>query len=329
MATYYVPNVKPLAYLLLVGSFVYACGGDGNGGTPPGTTAIAKAASPNGDAQTGTVGQLLAEGIRVTVTEDGQPLPGATVTWSTTAAGGSLAEPSTTTDNSGNAINTWTLGTAAGSQTAQAALSGASGSPVTFTATAVADVAASLSKFSGDGQQAPVNTALPNPLVAKVSDQYGNGVSGVAVAWASSGAAVEPPTVATDASGNASVQVTLGGTEGPITITATADGLSGSPQTFTATAGPAQTTATVSVQNNSFSPASVTVAAGTTVTWQWAPGATDHNVVPVLSEPPSSGQPSDAPDTHTHQFNTPGTYNYYCAVHGGPTFGMRGSVTVE
>jgi plastocyanin len=276
------------------------------------------------------VGQPLAEPIRVLVTDGGQPLAGATVTWST-AAGASLEASSTTTDNAGASSNIWTLGTAAGPQTAQASLSSASGSPVTFNATANAGPAASLSKVSGDGQQEPVNTELALPLVAKVSDQYGNGVSGVLVGWATSDDAIlSAPTVPTDASGNSAVQVTLGSTEGPITITAAVEALTGSPQTFTATAGPAgPVTATVIVENNQFQPAALTVAAGTTVTWQWATGATNHNVTPVASEPPGSGPLSSAPDTYTYQFNNPGTYTYYCTLHGSPAGGMRGTITVQ
>ncbi|HET7468204.1 MAG TPA: plastocyanin/azurin family copper-binding protein [Gemmatimonadales bacterium] len=56
------------------------------------------------------------------------------VAWSTT--GGSLDPSAGTTDGSGVAASTWTLGPTAGSQSAQAAVQGATGSPLTFTATA-------------------------------------------------------------------------------------------------------------------------------------------------------------------------------------------------
>jgi plastocyanin len=307
-----------------------ACGGGGDdGGTPPPSTTIAKDPSGSGDGQSGTVGQPLAEGIRVLVTEDGRPLAGATVAWSTTAAGASLAEASTTTDNSGAATVTWTLGTAAGPQTAQAALSGAAGSPVTFNATANAGAAAELSKFSGDEQQGQTNSELANPLVAKVSDEFGNGVAGVPVGWATTGATLSAAAVPTDASGNSAVRLTLGSTAGPITITAVAPALTGSPQTFRATAvvaGP--TTADVNVVNNSFQPATLTVPAGTTVTWRWASTALQHNVVPVPpgTEPAPSGSPQDGPNTYEYEFNNPGTYRYLCAVHGAS---MSGVITVQ
>jgi plastocyanin len=322
--------VKPLARLLLLGIAISACGGDGgDGGTPPPSTAIAKNPAGSGDAQIGTVGQQLSQPISVLVTEGGQPASGATVAWSTTAAGASLAA-SSTADAAGIASNTWTLGTVAGPQTAQATLTGASGSPVTFTATANASEAASLLLISGDQQQGPVNSQLPSPLVAEVSDQFGNGVAGVPVNWATTGdATLSAPVVISDAFGASAVQVTLGSTEGPITITAIAEGLTGSPVTFTATATPpGPVTATVNVVNNSFQPAALTVAAGTTVIWRWGPTAVNHNVTPVApgTEPPPSGAPQSAPNTYQHQFNTPGTYNYFCTVHGQS---MSGAITVQ
>jgi plastocyanin len=57
-----------------------------------------------------------------------------TVTWAT-GNGGTLT-PGGTTDASGVATATWTLGAGGGAQTATASLSGATGSPVTFAATA-------------------------------------------------------------------------------------------------------------------------------------------------------------------------------------------------
>lgn len=320
--------VKIVAPLFLLGIVLSACGDDG--GTPPSTTAITKGISGSGDAQIGTVGQPLSQPIRVLVTDDGLPAPGLTVSWATTAAGASLAATSTS-DAAGIASNNWTLGTTAGPQTAQATLTGASGSPVTFNATANAGAAAELVKTGGDQQVGPINSELPEPLTVEVSDEFGNGVPGVAVEWATTGdAALSAPTVISDATGTSAVGVVLGGTEGVITITASSGALSGSPQTFTATAAPeGPATATIVVSNNSFSPAALTVAAGTTVTWSWSAGAAGHNVAPAGAEPPRSGGAENAPNTYVHQFNTPGTYIYFCEFHGSALGGMRGTITVQ
>ena len=125
---------------LLMGAAIVlsGCGGDGAGG-PNGVTAVAKSSS-SGDAQAGLAGQPLANPIQVVVTQDGNPAPGVTVTWTSSEPGAVLTPSSGPTDASGLASSTWTLGSTVGSQTAEAAASGATGSPVSFTATAVADL---------------------------------------------------------------------------------------------------------------------------------------------------------------------------------------------
>jgi plastocyanin len=318
--------------LAAIGLLTLGCGGGGgDGGTPPPTTAIAKTSANSGDAQSGTVGEALAAPLQVIVTEGGTPSVGTTVTWSTTAQNASLSETSTPTDANGVATTDWTLGTVAGTQSAQAALTGASGSPVTFTATAAADAPVSLTKVSGDAQVAPVNTQLPDALEAKVSDQFGNGIPGVTVNWGAFGdATVSATTVPTNSSGISPVTVTLGSTEGPITISASADVVPGTLLDFTATATAASTTADITVANNSFTPKTITIAAGTTVTWTWTGTALQHNVVPDATQPTTSGTPVNGPHTYDFTFNTPGTYLYYCSNHGAAGgIGMSGTITVQ
>ena len=88
---------------------------------------------------------------------------------------------------------------------------------------------------------------------------------------------------------------------------------------------------TVTVSNNTFSPASLTVAAGTTVTWSWTSSASNHNVVgDDANNPPSSGAPTDGPQTYQFAFGQPGTFRYHCTVHGGPGgSGMSGTIIVQ
>lgn len=335
-------QTRRLAQFLVVGILVTACGGGGNGGTPPVVTAIAKASTNSGDTQTGTVGQPLATSLRVVVTEDGAISPGATVTWSTAAAGGSVNPVSATSDASGIASTAWTLGTVSGAQTATATLSGATGSPVTFTATANPDAATTLAKAGGDEQTGETGAQLGAAVQAKVSDDFGNGVSGVNVNWAATGGTASAPSVASNAAGISAVNVTLGGTAGPITIVATSGGLTGSPLTFTATAAdpvPVPATANVTVRNDNFlsvrnatlNPAVDTVAAGGTVTWTWAAGATNpHDVTSTGA--PSFPNSSTQPQPFTYgpiTFTTPGTYSYFCTQHGAPGAGMRGRIVVR
>jgi adhesin/invasin len=318
---------SPTVLIVTATVLVAACGG-GGGGTPPSTRAIAKTTTNSGDAQSATVGQPLASPIQVVVTENGSAAAGVTVNWSTTALNGTLT-PSGATNADGVATSAWLLGTVSGAQTAQATSSGASGSPVTFTASAAPDAAATLAPALGNAQVGIVNTPLAAPVQAKVADQFGNGVPAVDVGWAATGGTVSAGTVATNAEGISAVNVTLGGTAGEITITATAGGLTGSPLALTARATAAVATAAIRVINNSFDPAAITVAAGTTVVWTWGVGSFLHNVSPVGREPTRSGSLLNAPATYSFRFDTPGTYQYYCEAHGSPGVGMAGTVIVQ
>jgi plastocyanin len=325
------PEGQLTALLIAVNVLVIACGGGGGGTQPPpgDVITISKTTEGSGDAQAGTVGQPVASPLQVLVTENGSAAAGVTVSWSTATADGTLTPPSGATNPDGMASSSWLLGTASGAQTARATVPGANGSPVTFSATAAADAAATLAPAGGDGQSGLINTQLSAPVQAKVADRFGNGVPEVDVGWAATGGTVSGETVATDAAGVSRVSVTLGGSAGPIIITATAGSLIGSPLMFAATATTAPTTAAVSIINNSFSPPAITVSAGTTVVWTWSNAARQHNVTPVGTIPIRSGSPADGPTTYQFRFDTPGTYSYYCEVHGGPGFGMAGTVTVQ
>ena len=118
----------------VVAALVGGCGGGGDSTPNPSPLVVAKEPIASGDAQTGPVSEALPNDLRIVVTRDGSPQSGVTVTWST--ATGSLAPPSGPTGSDGIAASSWTLGTTPGAQTAQAAVAGATGSPVTFSATA-------------------------------------------------------------------------------------------------------------------------------------------------------------------------------------------------
>ena len=82
--------------------------------------------------------------------------------------------------------------------------------------------------------------------------------------------------------------------------------------------------AAVTIDNFTFSPARITVAPGTKVTW------TNHDDIPhtvtnakdarVFKSPPL-----DTNDTFSYVFATPGTYGYFCSLHPH----MRGTVVVK
>ncbi len=95
-------------------------------------------------------------------------------------------------------------------------------------------------------------------------------------------------------------------------------------------AGPA---AAVTVLDNTFNPETITVAPGTTVTWENR-GRNDHNIVPADDAQISQWGVVDKNDfqpkaTYSHTFDRPGTYAYYCTLHGTKDKGMKGTVVVE
>lgn len=76
----------------------------------------------------------------------------------------------------------------------------------------------------------------------------------------------------------------------------------------------------VVLTDDEFQPAALRVTLGTTVTWTWDDGSTDHNVV---FDDESSAVQSEG--TWTRTFGEPGTFDYVCTLHGG----MMGTVVVD
>ncbi len=178
----------------------------------------------SGDEQTGTVGEKLGEALTVRVEDQfGNRVSGATVTW--TPQAGSASPTTSTTNPAGMASTEWTLGTTAGTQTLAASVEGV-GSPVTFTATAEPDDPAAIMVHAGNNQTGTVGGELDDPLEVRVTDQYGNPVSGVSVSWSPDQGSADPTSSATDAQGIATTSWTLGITPGTQTLTASAAGQS-------------------------------------------------------------------------------------------------------
>jgi len=308
---------------------VEACGDSTDPQPMPVAPAVARA-NPSGDAQTGTAGQALGNPIRVVVTRGGQPETGITVTWTTSGPGATVVPATSTTDAQGIASTVWTLTRTAGATAATAAVSGATGSPVGFTASATAGPAAQLTLAGGHNQTAEPGTALGLPLQVRAADQFGNIVAGVQVDWAvtAGGGSIAPPSSTTSATGIAASAFTLGPAEGPNAAQATSAGLAGSPVIFAATGAVAVPGTGVEVSNNEFTPAVRTVPTGTTVVWTWTgTGAVEHSVQSTGTPSfPSSAIISGSGQTYSHQFDVAGIYTYQCAVHGAA---MSGTIVVQ
>jgi hypothetical protein len=222
-------KVRFFPALLLV---VYAaCKGDS---TPPlGATTIA----PNSETSLSAIaGSTVSPAPSVIVRDDnGNPFPGATVTFTATAGGGSVSGASAVTDANGVAtVGAWTLGTTAGQNT----LTAASGSlSVTFNATATAGPTASLTISAGDNQTAAVGTPVAIAPAVLVKDANGNAKSGVTVTFTigSGGGSITGASATTNASGIAAVGSWTIGSVGANTLVASTAGAP--PVTFHATGG--------------------------------------------------------------------------------------------
>ena len=329
--------------LMFFAAGVMACG-SGGGGTPPVTVLIAKGA-PSGDGQHAIVGQGLANPLKVLVTEDGAAKVDAAVTWSTNSAG-VVITPSGNTDADGVATGTITLGTVAGPDTVRATLAGASGSPVRFIVFADPGAAAKLG-FTAQPHAVETGAVLVPSVRVAVQDASGNTVTGstapVTLAFASnpSGATLSGggpvnavsgvatfPALSVDAAG---IGYTLTATSGALTAT-TSNGFAVTdvpppPSAITVTVGPGPQFR--SERNNSVSPAVDTLAVGGTVTWNHAGGS--HNVrstgSPAFTSSFGGGSSLTVMGaTYQFQFNTAGTYQYNCGIHGTQ---MSGRVVVK
>lgn len=180
-----------------------------------------------------------------------------------------------------------------------------------------------LAIVSGQGQNGTSGQALANPLIVSVT-KGGSPVAGASISWdvTAGGGSVNPTSSTTDAGGQASTAWTLGASAGTHTATATLSGATGSPATFNATATtPAPSTAAVSVIDNAFQPQNATVAAGGTVTWTWN-GSNTHNVTFATG----TNSATQASGTFSRTFNTAGSFDYQCSIHGSA---MSGTIIVQ
>lgn len=185
---------------------------------------------------------------------------------------------------------------------------------------------------SGNGQVGAPDADLAQPLrivVRRGEDPE----AGAVVTWtaAATGASLTPAVDTTGADGISTSAWHLGTAPGVQSAQATVAEAEGSPVPFTATAtapGGAPTEVQIrliSSGGNRFDPASVTVPVGTRVTWTWVGGF--HDVSSTAFN--GSGAPASPPQSYSLTFDTPGTYLYFCSVHGSPASGMRGTIVVR
>ena len=141
-----------------------ACTTDGTGGTGPGPNEVVLSAQ-GGDGQSGLPSTVLTNPLRVRLVRGTQPQEGQTVTWLVAEGDGTLNTSSTTTDASGHTQVVLTLGADVGVTTVTASVSGATGSPVTFSAFALVEGQAALVEVLNNFFQPAAVTIQRNGVV--------------------------------------------------------------------------------------------------------------------------------------------------------------------
>jgi hypothetical protein len=218
-----------------------------------------------GNGQTGVVGTVLNDSLTVRVyavgDEPARPLAGHSVTFTVTEGGGSVngsTSVSVSTDLHGLARAAFRLGQTAGSSNNKVQISslnkagaqiinlsaaGTPATPIDVIASANAGAAARMDKVSGDGQSGYLNEVLPAPVKIKVTDTYGNIISGYTVTFSvvtgggGFGASGSSPTTAvTGTDGIAQASWRLGATLGVQTLQVYGTFNAASPQLFSASA---------------------------------------------------------------------------------------------
>jgi hypothetical protein len=222
----------------LSGVVIPACDPD----NPDGTTHVQYALEAvEGTEQTGLAGQSLEKEVVVILTQRlCKPeacdawitAPSSSIEWAVIGGGGRVSEPSSLTGSDGKARVTWTMGPTAGAATLRASGPGTLITDIRATAIVRQPV---LEVVSGatPTQVAPVNSALPSPVVVRVTDFSNAGVrvplAGSTVTWnvTTPGASTSSATSITNTQGEASTSWTLGSTVGPQTLRASIPSVTG------------------------------------------------------------------------------------------------------
>ena len=95
-----------------------------------------------------------------------------------------------------------------------------------------------------------------------------------------------------------------------------------SPSSSSSTQSP-QTTSSVTIANFAFTPASITVKKGTTVTWT-NQDSTAHTVTETDGQDGPKSSELGNGQAYSFTYNTAGTFKYHCSIHPD----MTGTVTV-
>lgn len=166
-----------------------------------------------GDEQIAVVGSAIIGPLAVKVTTaEGSPATNVYVLFSVETGEAVLTDPIVATDADGIASVGGSVGETAGKIEISAAVDGLIGSPVVFHITAVSADATILRVARGNYQRGAVGRILPEPLVVRAADVFGNPTSGVDVSFAVhwGGGSLSNTNATTNDIGEASADWTLG-----------------------------------------------------------------------------------------------------------------------
>ena len=262
----------------------------------------------SGAGQTGQAGaQLPAPAVVQVNGADGVGVPGISVVFAA-PAGGSVGSSTATTDANGRAATALKLGGAAGPQSFLATTGEFS---IAIPEVATAAAPALITAVSGSGQSDTVRASVA-PLVARVTDQFGNPTSGVVVSWKTSSpvAALGSSTSTTDADGRATMKYTLGTIPGVETVSASVSGvavpaiftlqtLAGPPTHISIVSGD-KLTATVGSSSTTLLVVKVTDAGGTPIMGTSVVWSASNGTVAAKTTTDASGLSSNTLTLGTH-----------------------------
>jgi hypothetical protein len=150
----------------------------------------------------------------------GNPVPGVRVALST--ENGTLGDTAAVTDSSGNVTARWTLSRTAGPQRLTMRVDGID-RRVDVTANAIPASAANLA-LASEAMSGTTGKSLGAPVIATVTDSYGNPVADAPVVFSAKSGSTSPVRIVTDSHGRAQTRWTLGRTAGEQALVAVVKG---------------------------------------------------------------------------------------------------------
>lgn len=173
----------------------------------------------NGNNQTGPTRTTASNPLVVEARDNGVAAAGVGLNWAIVSGDATIVTADAATGGTGQGQATVRFGAAPGPIVVRASRADDPTASATFSLTST--LTRTMVSVSGNNQNAPTRTALPNPLVIEARD---NGIAapGIGITWSvvSGDATLSSPTPTTDAAGRAQTGVQFGATPGAVVVRA-------------------------------------------------------------------------------------------------------------